>query len=214
MQTNKTPQIGETIPFSGYNWRVLDIQDGQALLLSEFVLEKRAYHEKHKPIIWENCTLRHYLNNDFYNKLSEKNKIVQRTIKNHDNQWHNTEGGNDTTDNIFLLSLEELVQYFGDSGRLWKKDARLFDEQGNQIESWRFGDQFNQSRIARNTDGTPVWWWLRSPGYGGDGSVGDMFDQDGFSTDATGVWEDGFVNMDGWAIECAGGVRPALWLNL
>jgi hypothetical protein len=27
-------------------------------------------------------------------------------------------GGNDTTDKIFILSIEEVVQYFGDSGQL------------------------------------------------------------------------------------------------
>jgi len=62
-------QIGNVQSFGGYNWRVLDIQNGQALLLSELILEKRPYHKEQVNITWENCTMRNYLNNKFYNKL-------------------------------------------------------------------------------------------------------------------------------------------------
>jgi len=70
-------EIGEIIYFSGYDWRVLDVQDNQALILSELVLETRSYNEKTKDITWEECSLRRYLNNDFYNKLHDKQKIAQ-----------------------------------------------------------------------------------------------------------------------------------------
>ncbi|MCL1987589.1 MAG: DUF6273 domain-containing protein, partial [Firmicutes bacterium] len=94
--SKNTPiKIGEIIPFSAYNWRVLDVQKNQALLLSDLILEERPYHREYTAITWENCTLRHYLNNDFYNKLSEKSRIAQRKISNKDNQWFGTSGGND-----------------------------------------------------------------------------------------------------------------------
>jgi len=156
MQANNPPKIGETIQFSNYNWQVLDIKDGQALLISKLVLEERAYHEKDEPITWENCTLRRYLNGEFYNKLSDKNKIAKHTISNKNNQWYGTDGGNDTTDHIFLLSLEELVQYFGDSGKLKNRP---------NSSTWYINDQFNKNCIAYNPLGSAAWWWLRSPGY-------------------------------------------------
>jgi hypothetical protein len=37
----------------------------------------------------------------------EKLNIIPVTNRNLDNQWYGTDGGDDTNDNIFLLSLEE-----------------------------------------------------------------------------------------------------------
>ena len=183
----------ENIKFGGYDWRVLDIQNNQALLLSESILEKRLYNDKKTDITWENCTLRNYLNNDFYNKLtdSDKGRIVKKTIPNKDNQWYGTSGGKDTPDHIFLLSLEEVVQYFGDSGQLKNK---------NPNNKYLIDDEYNEKRIAKDTSGAAAWWWLRSPG--------------GNTRIAADVNEGGFVFMSGDGVSASGGVRPALWLNL
>ena len=168
---------------------MLDIQDGQALLISELVLEERAYHEKDEPITWENCTLRRYLNGEFYNKLSDKSKIAKHTIPNKNNQWYGTDGGNDTTDHIFLLSLEEVVQYFGDSGKF------------TNVASSNFDEEFNEKRISKNTSGYATLWWLRSPGR--------------LSYNAACVPLAGTVGVGGLRVSAQiGGVRPALWLKL
>ncbi|MCL2016671.1 MAG: DUF6273 domain-containing protein [Defluviitaleaceae bacterium] len=187
-------QIGQITPFGGYDWQVLDIQNNQALLLSELVLEKRPYNTTQTPITWEQCTLRRYLNNDFYNKLPQNGKIAQRTIPNNNNQWFGTDGGNDTTDHIFLLSLDEVVQYFGDSGQLKVKNKSPI--------SWGIEDQFNDKRIARDTSGAAAWWWLRSPGKP--------------TYIAASIHRKGYVNVCGYDYDVVGegGVRPALWLNL
>jgi len=199
MKTKKKPkpQIVEIIPFSGYIWRVLDVQNNQALILSELVLKSHAYNEQNIGITWEKCTLRYYLNNYFYNKLSDKNKIVERTISNKNNQWYGTAGGNDTTDHIFLLSLEELVQYFGDSGQL-RRNWQLTGD----VSEWYFDDEFNEKRIAKDANGAPAWWWLRSPGCNSDV--------------AATVFMDGgvCVGNNGGSVSAVGGVRPALWLNM
>ncbi|MCL1988160.1 MAG: DUF6273 domain-containing protein [Firmicutes bacterium] len=177
-------KIGEIIPFSGYKWRVLDIQENQALLLSDLILEKREYHEKSEPITWENCTLRHYLNNDFYNKLSDKSQIAKRFIANKDNPYNGTSGGNSTTDFIFLLSIEEIVNYLGNGN----SDMETLAKQRN------INDQNNNKRIARDSSGSVAWWWLRSPGL---------------------VINNGGVYISSnLFVSLAGGVRPALWLNL
>jgi len=82
----------------------------------------------------------------------ERAQIVETVVINNNNPWFGTHGGNNTIDKMFLLSLEELVQYFGDSGAL-------------QGDDWFIDDQYNEARIARFYDGQPDSWWLRSPGY-------------------------------------------------
>ena len=100
-------------------------------------VEKREYNEEAESITWENCTLRKYLNNEFYNQFNEeeKSQIVKTKVINNDNSKYGTAGGNDTEDNIFLLSIDEANKYF-------KSD----DER------------------KANYDGKAAWWWLRSPG--------------------------------------------------
>jgi hypothetical protein len=188
-----TPGKTRNIQFGEYTWRVLDVQGDKALLLTEDVIEKRLYNEQYTDVTWENCTLRHYLNNEFYSKFSsqEQARILPTINTNANNQWFNTRGGNDTTDKIFLLSIEEVVRYFGDSGQLKNK---------NPNSKYYINDKFNKERVA-TCGGWAWWWWLRSPGYGGYCAA--RVDADGglyvFGSDVRGG---------------GGGVRPALWLNL
>ena len=186
-------KAGDIITFGKYKWRVLDVQNSKALILSDMVLERRYYNEEYEVITWEQCTLRKYLNGEFLNSFSadEKSRIAETTIKNDNNQWYGTNGGNTTKDRIFLLSLEEVVKYFGDSGQLKnrKKDQLYID------------DKYNTSRIAYDTNNEACWWWLRSPGnYGGNAAHVSFVGGVG----VYGHFVDGF----------SGGVRPALWLNL
>jgi hypothetical protein len=43
----------QNVQFGGYTWRVLDLQGGRALLISEYILEIRPYHDTWEPITWE-----------------------------------------------------------------------------------------------------------------------------------------------------------------
>lgn len=45
---------------------VLDVKEGQVLLLSNNALDAKAYNDEKIDVSWENCTLRKWLNNDFY----------------------------------------------------------------------------------------------------------------------------------------------------
>jgi len=188
-----TPKVGSIMKFGGYDWRVLEVKSGKALLLSDKIIENRAYHNTLTAITWSECDLRKYLKGEFFNSFSQadRNRILETTLKNKDNQWYGTNGGNATTDKVFLLSLEELVQYFGDSGKLKNRPKDV----------WWFSDQYSQSRIAYTKGGTASWWWLRSPG---DNALS-----------AAGVRSAGDVDVGGGRVSNNnGGVRPALWLNL
>jgi hypothetical protein len=177
------------IMLAGIEWRILDARDGKLLLISEKILEVRPYNADDADVTWETCDLRQYLNNEFYNKLGViKSAIAETRNDNPDNPWYGTAGGNATTDKVFLLSLDEVVKYFGDSGQLKNKpesDSEIID------------DQYSSMRIAKDASGEVSWWWLRSPGE--------------FSDEAAGVYGDCDLNI---CVISDYGVRPALWLNL
>jgi len=194
----------EGIQFGGYTWRVLDVQDGKALLITEKIIEKRPYNVEYTAVTWETCTLRAYLNGEFYNKFSavDRARILETRNANPSNQWYGTNGGNATTDKVFLLSLDESVKYFGDSGDL-KNQKRWGWSDGQWIVSddgYILNDQYNDARIAEYGSEGASWWWLRSPGS----------DQNG----AASVLNVGIVILHGSTVVNEGGVRPALWLNL
>ena len=199
-------QAGDKILFGNYEWRVLEVQNNTALIITEYIIEQRAYHNAYKDITWADCSLRKYLNSEFYDRFSvaEKSRIIPVLNKNPDNQWYGTKGGTDTQDSIFLLSIEETVcRYFGDSS------SKLYSPGKNQRYWFERKDKNNSKRIARlekRKEGS-WWWWLRSPGR--------------VSIKAVYIHGDGNIGIQGNNIlkgnisdgECKGGVRPALWLK-
>lgn len=199
-------QAGDKILFGNYEWRVLEVQNNTALIITEYIIEQRAYHNAYKDITWADCSLRKYLNSEFYDRFTaaEKSRIIPVLNKNPDNQWYGTKGGRDTQDSIFLLSIEETVcRYFGDSS------SKLYSPGKNQRYWFERKDKNNSKRIARlekRKEGS-WWWWLRSPGR--------------VSIKAVYIHGDGNIGIQGNNIlkgnisdgECKGGLRPALWLK-
>jgi len=194
--------IGDIIQFGRHNWLVLDVQGGRALVITEQIVSRRAYHTYLANITWGNSDIRRWLNDDFYNTFTaeERGRIAEATIINNNNPWYHTRGGANTTDRIFLLSIEEIVQYFGDSGLL-TGDSGLLANPNYAKWRWRgFNDDYGPVRSAVDANGNSTWWWLRSPGVGRRlGAV---------------VYNLGAVGVGGTAVDqSGGGVRPALWLN-
>ncbi len=203
----KDISIGSIIPFGGYDWRILDIKDHAALIITENIIDQRSYHDAYKEITWADCSLRKYLNGEFFDKfsLADQSRIIPVTNKNPDNQWYGTKGGADTKDSIFILSIEEVVcQYFGDSS------SKLHYPGKNQRYWFERKDENNSKRIARLEvkKEWAWWWWIRTPGrvaikavyIHGDGNIGIQG-----NNILKGNLSDG---------KCTGGVRPALWLNM
>lgn len=188
-----SPQLGDIMTFGGYDWLVFYVQDNRSLIVSEKIIEEKAYHNSGGDISWEECSLRKYLNGEFYDKFSaaERAMIAETTIINDNNQWYGTSGSAATNDKIFLLSIEEVVRYCGDSEQL--KDRP-------KLKPSYISDQYNSERIAENATGKASWWWLRSPGNRNDRAA--IVDQVGY------------IYIDGSSVNNVyGGVRPALWLN-
>ena len=90
-------------------WRVLSVNGDDAFLLADKCLDGRPYNTEYERVTWEACSLRKWLNEDFYNEAfggSEQAAIRETAVANGDNP-DGVEGGNDTTDRIYLLSANE-----------------------------------------------------------------------------------------------------------
>ena len=188
-------KAGDIIKFGKYDWRVLEVKDGKALILSDKIIEHREYHSEYVAITWENCDLRKYLNGEFYQNFSaaEQKKIAETTVVNKDNQWFGTPGGNSTKDKVFLLSLEEVVKYFGDSGQLKNRPSD---------DIYFISDKFNDSRVAYNMNNEASIWRLRSPG--SYNKIAALVSYFGVIGDIN-----NFIGVDDYL-----GVRPAMWITL
>jgi transcriptional regulator with XRE-family HTH domain len=211
---------GAVIPFGKYQWRVLKTDGNSALIITESVIEQRAYHEEFTEVTWEHCDLRKYLNKQFYDTFDpvDRARILETRITDCDNPWYGTKWGNPTVDKIFLLSTNDVVQYFGDSGDLknnirwhWKQDGSEELEPSEGEHCIEYGqcvnDRYNDTRKAfyrklYNAGWDEKWWWLRSPGIHLRhtavvvGTQGALF----------------VCGCDVYSIDM--GVRPALWLSL
>lgn len=177
-----------------------------ALIITEEIIDQRSYHNAYKTITWADCGLRKYLNGEFLDKFSEndRSRIIKVTNKNLNNQWYGTNGGVDTQDYIFLLSLEEVCTYFGDSL------SKLHNRGENQRYWYQRKDENNSKRLARlhGKQGS-WWWWLRSPGRDGVKAV-YIFGTDG----NIGVHGNNIHKGNISDGRCTGGVRPALWIKM
>ena len=120
--------IGDTVMFGTYEqdgdtengkeeieWLILDRQENRVLLLSKLALDRQPYNKSGESATWESCSLRQWLNETFYDVVfsnSEKMLVAASLITADQNSEYNTNQGNDTTDKVFLLSLDEIELYF------------------------------------------------------------------------------------------------------
>ena len=85
-----------------------------ALVISDEPICQKQYHDKRKDVTWENCTLRAWLNGEYYDKTfsdAEKGAIIECKIHTPDNTVWTTKGGNDNRDKIWLPSIGEAKKY-------------------------------------------------------------------------------------------------------
>lgn len=155
-------EIGDSFYYGSYNdlplqWTVIDSSDEGRMVISTDAVDVVPYHSVREDITWEDCSLREWLNSDFYNAAfseEEASRIMLTDINADENPYYDTDPGNSTQDKIYLLSVVEVETYFDSD------DARICIYEGAEC-----------------------WWWLRSPGYGQhrasmvcvDGTIGHAY---------------------------------------
>ena len=120
-------------------WIVLEKSNNRALLLSKYVLTSHRYNDKNVSITWENCTMRKWLNSEYINTIfskKEQGSIITTDVINNVNVQNGINGGNNTKDKLFLLSIDEVKKYL----------------------------RTNNQRVATDKGGSAKYWGLRSPG--------------------------------------------------
>ena len=137
-------------------WLILESDGETALLISRYALDCKPYN-KNKDTTWETCTLRGWLNDEFFNKAfsaDEKKSILQSNVSADKNPKYSTNPGNATKDKVFLLSVVEANKYFKSD------DARKCAPTDYAIQQGA-----HTSDIFKVEGRWACWWWLRSPGY-------------------------------------------------
>ncbi|MBE6965268.1 MAG: TIR domain-containing protein [Ruminococcaceae bacterium] len=155
----KSSKIGDVIRFGHYpqtgtekediEWLVLEKQEAKLLVISKYGLDCKEYNESYTDVTWETCTLRKWLNNDFLGSAfsaNEKAVIPTVTVEAHANPQYNTNPGNATQDQVFLLSITEANKYFS-------------SESARQCKATDYAVANGWEESSGNYS-----WWLRSPG--------------------------------------------------
>lgn len=121
-------------------WIVLEKTEGRILVISRYLLDCRRYHNNNVNVSWYTCSLRTWLNEDFYQDAftaAEKERIL--TFSDPDSA---------AEDKVFLLSLEQVEQYFT------TKSSRI-------CRATKYAVSRN-AYVNSSTGGS--WWLLRTAG--------------------------------------------------
>ena len=116
-QDNNTDNGTEAI-----EWKVLDSEENRVLVISRNALDWKQFNTTaDAEVTWETCSLRRWLNNDFINSAfsSKERKMIETATVTADpyfDGYYTYYNGNDTQDQIFLLSCDEAKNLFSSSG--------------------------------------------------------------------------------------------------
>ena len=201
-------------------WRVLEVHDGTALLLSHSAIDCEPFQENLSEVSWDNCTLRSYLNGynaekdtsaidysdekdnflDIAFSPNEQSAILENPVRNEANYYFGTESGNQTVDKIFLLAESELFIF--DSSEIHgfsPQDAvpdRAKQFTPTDYAVWKGAWSASESNNYGN-----VFWLTRTTGYTPENVVY--------------VDESGYMYNRGILVTCSdAAVIPALVLDL
>lgn len=167
-------------------WIVLAEEDGKMLVISKYALDCQMFNSVYGECSWDICSIRTWLNNDFYSnvfKPNEQARIRQLNVQ-ADLNLENPEvdNGMPTLDKVFLLSSTQINLYFPDESSR-KCQATVYAENAG---------------VMTDADGNCC-WWLRTIGHGFRAAC---------YVDARGS-----VSHDGRGVDYVlYGVRPAMWI--
>ncbi len=135
----KDLEVGQEITFGNNNgdmeWIVMDNKEGELLLLSKYVIEMNiAYDNQGETCEWKDCSLRKWLNDEFYESAFSKEEKLLILNSDLEGESFYADVTQSTTDKIFIFSETEYHEYY------------------------------SLDYIAKFTNGSAANWWLRTPG--------------------------------------------------
>lgn len=146
-----TISVGDLINFGKYEqdgnlnngpepvvWQILTVQNGQALVISQYILDNMSFNTSNKDVEWDDCSLRTWLNGYFYENvfsITEQKQVLLTTFGEN----------NKSPDHIFLLSKDEISSYFGEIN---------YQAAPTAYAVWNGANN--------DTGSTFTQWWLRS----------------------------------------------------
>lgn len=216
--TNKDGKADKEDDKTPIKWRVLSVEGDDAFLLADKNIDVQRYNKNWVGVTWETCTMRSWLNgygaeknqpgedfrtNNFLDNafsVAEQSAIKATNVVNNDNPECETEGGNDTSDKVYLLSIDEVTNpEYGFTSSTNSTDTR----KAVNTAYVAGGGEIKSSSSGMSSAGSADHWWLRSPGYySRDASYVNYYG----SVNTMGDWF--FVNYYAYA------ARPALHLKL
>ncbi|MBQ3483887.1 MAG: SH3 domain-containing protein [Clostridia bacterium] len=166
------------------DWLVLAKDNNRLLVISRYALDWKCYNTTNKSVSWDNCTLRSWLNREFFSiafSSVEQGAIQEVSVSADKNPSHNTNPGKATRDKVFLLSLTEANKYFKtDSARQCKPTT------------------YAKAQGATTISIGSCPWWVRTPGGSPEYAA--------YVSSGGGIYHYGSVSMEA--------VRPAMWIDL
>ena len=197
--TNGDGKANQSDAKTPIKWRVLSVEDNDVFLMADKSLDVKKYHETLDDVTWETSSLRSWLNSDFMNHAfteEEQAGIATTKVENKDNPDYKIDGGKDTLDKVYLLSVDEM-----------RNPAYGFSEGKNIIDNYK---RMSESTAYTKGGGEEGWSenngvsdneWLRT--------IGES------KSEVCNVGNDGFISTYGFgAGDIENTVRPVLHLDL
>lgn len=138
----------EKIRFGNYKgssiiWRILKKDMDSLLLLSEYALDNKCFHDQFTKITWEHCSLRKWLNNEFITEaFSDDEKDMILPVEH---------GREKYIDYAFCLNITECLKFLPD-----EEDRICYSsEYVRSKEDYKVNWDYFEGRCI---------WWLRSMG--------------------------------------------------
>ncbi len=104
-------QVDDVVAFGRYTWYVADKSDGICTLLCAGPVAKMPYNDEKTDVTWETCSLRRWLNVDFFDsKFSDGEKAAIVTTHNtftEEESHYGMDCGNETDDKVYLFTDSE-----------------------------------------------------------------------------------------------------------
>lgn len=140
-QDGKTGNGSEPI-----EWTVLDTDGGSIYAVAKYGIECKKYNEKKEAVTWETCTLRKWLNDEFYTTAFSEEEIshISETYA----DYTTPDGSFHVYDKVTLLSMAEVKEYFSSQG------ARRAAPTPHAIKNGAFKSSSQNAAV----------WWLRDVG--------------------------------------------------